>query len=104
LHACKRTPTLPRISCLQHCKWKLRSSNIPKRKKMKNEKINNRSKSKNKEDFNVRRLARIENLQSWEDDRRGRSWQQLQHGICLLPCKGRKDLTLVHVSGTCKRT
>jgi hypothetical protein len=33
LHACKLTPTLPRISCLQYCKWELRSFNIPKQKK-----------------------------------------------------------------------
>jgi hypothetical protein len=32
-YACKLTPTLPRISCLQQCKWELRSFNIPKQKK-----------------------------------------------------------------------
>jgi hypothetical protein len=60
-----------------------------KAKKRQKYKINDRSRSKNKEDFNVRRLARIENLQSWEVDRRRKSWQQLQHGSV---CSHAKDV------------
>jgi len=60
-----------------------------KKKKGKNNNNNDRSRSENKEDFNVRRLARIENLQSWEVDRRGTSWQQLQHGSV---CSHAKDV------------